>query len=130
MGLLGIGGSKQSSSSQSASQSVSSSQDSVFLQQLFQQLFGGASNVAGSIDTSGLTKAANQLFSSGTGFLGELETLSEGAGGYDSASIAPGAGEDYLTGRGSGVNPLLAENISGLEADLGKFFNEKLLPGI
>lgn len=106
------------SGSESSSQS-SSSQD-VFAADLFKKLFGDASNVAGGIDTAGLSQTANTLFDSGTGFLGDLQELS--------------AGEDvsgqFLSGLISGEGGLVDENIAALSEDLGQFFNEELLPGI
>lgn len=90
------------SSSKSSSQSTSN-QD-VFLADLFSKLYGGASGVAGGIDTSGLTTAANSLFSSGTGFISDLGAI----GGGDALDASIGA----------------------LSESLGKFYSEKLLPGI
>ncbi len=109
---FGIGG--------STTRSSSSSSQEVFSADLFRRLFAGASNVAGGIDTTGLTEAANKLFTSGQGFLGDLEELS--------------AGEDvsgeFLSSRISGEGGFVDENIAGLSSDLGQFFEEELLPGI
>lgn len=100
----------------------STSADSVFLSDLFSQLFSNASGTAGGINTAGLTTAANQLFNSGTGFLSELQTLSD-APGSDVAT-------DYLGNRVAGNDSLLNENIAGLQSDLGKFLKETILPSI
>jgi hypothetical protein len=109
---FGIGGSK------SSSQSTSS--QSIFEADIFKKLFGGAANVAGGIDTTGLTEQANELFGSGSAFLGDLQEIS--------------AGEDvsgqFLTDLISGGSGLVDENISALSDDLSQFFNEELLPGI
>lgn len=109
---FGIGGSKSSSQS-------TSTQD-VFAADLFKSLFSGASNIAGGIDTAGLTETANQLFGSGAEFLGDLQEIS--------------AGEDvsgeFLTGLISGEGGLVDENIAALSEDLSQFFSEELLPGI
>ena len=109
---FGISGSKSSSQS-------TSTQD-VFAADLFRKLFGEASNVAGGIDTAGLTERANELFDSGTGFLGDLQEIS--------------AGEDvsgqFLSSLISGEGGFVDENIAALSEDLGQFFNEELLPGI
>ena len=106
------------SASKSSSQSAST-QD-VFAADLFRKLFGEASNVAGGIDTAGLTERANELFDSGTGFLGDLQEIS--------------AGEDvsgqFLSSLISGEGGFVDENIAALSEDLGQFFNEELLPGI
>jgi hypothetical protein len=115
-----IGGSYGSSSSSSSSSSGSRSVDSVFQSDVFQQLFGGAASTAAGINTGGLTETANQLFGSGTSFLSELEAMATGTD----------ASGQYLQGRVSGANPLLDQNIQGLQTDLGRFFNEQLLPGI
>ncbi len=109
---FGIGG--------SSSSSQSSSSQEVFSADLFRQLFSGASNVAGGIDTAGLTEAANQLFTSGSGFLSSLQ---EQAAGTDVAG-------EFLSSRISGEGGFVDENIASLGEDLGKFFNEELLPGI
>lgn len=109
---FGIGGSKSSSKS-------SSSQE-VFQANLFRSLFESASNVAGTIDTGGLTDAANDLFSSGSSFLGDLQEIS---GGDDVSG-------QFLSDVVSGGSGLVDENIAALSEDLGQFFNEELLPGI
>lgn len=106
------------SGSSSSSQSTSSQQ--VFSADLFRQLFSGASNVAGGIDTQGLTDAANSLFSSGSGF---LDSLQEQSAGTDVAG-------QFLSDRISGEGGFVDENIAALGEDLGQFFNEQLLPGI
>ncbi len=107
---FGIGGSSSSSSSS----------QSVFSADLFRQLFAGASNVAGGIDTQGLTDAANELFTSGSGFLSSLQ---EQAAGTDVSG-------EFLSSRVSGEGGFVDENIAALSEDLGQFFNEELLPGI
>lgn len=133
MPLFGFGGSNQSSSSfgqsssfdesqsanisggisQAGSQQVS--QDTIAFEDVFARLFGGAEGAAGGLDPSLLTEAANQLFSGGVGFLDRL-------GG--------GAGSQYLESRLNADNPVLQDQISGLQEDLGRFFEEELLPGI
>lgn len=109
---FGIGGSTASSQS--------SSSQSVFEADLFRRLFGGASNVAGQIDTSALTTFANELLESGTGFLGDLQSLSAGTD----------VSGQFLTERISGEGGFVDENIAALQEDLGQFFSEELLPGI
>jgi len=140
MSLLGIGGSRSSSSSRSdsssfdnldqfgfnvgvqgstnvsGSQSGGTSRDSIAFEDLFAQLFGGASAAAAGINTGGLTSAANSLFSSGGGF---LDSLSGG-----------GAGGDYLRERVAGGDRLASEQIDLLGGDIQKFLNESVLPGI
>lgn len=121
---VGIGSSSSRQSSYgvgySSSTSAGSSTDSVFGSDIFKQLFGGAAGAAAGINTGGLTASANQLFGSGTSFLSELEAQ---AAGTDASG-------QYLEGRVTGENPLLEQNIQGLQTDLGRFFNEQLLPGI
>ncbi len=109
---FGIGG--------SSSSSQSSSSQSVFQSDIFAQLFSGASNVAGGIDTAGLTDAANQLFTSGSGFLSSLQEQSAGTD----------VSGEFLSSRVSGEGGFVDENIAALGEDLGQFFNEQLLPGI
>ncbi len=104
--------------SQTTQQQTSS--QSVFQSDIFAQLFSGASNVAGGIDTQGLTDAANQLFTSGSGF---LDNLQEQAAGTDVSG-------EFLSSRISGEGGFVDENIAALGEDLGQFFNEQLLPGI
>lgn len=125
MGLFGIGANKSSSKSESFAQSTDQSQSSSFgsstqniaFEELFSKLYGdavGASGkVAGAIPE--FQGQAAQLFSGGTGFLD---------------SLVGNEGSDYLKNRVSGDNALLDEQIAGLGTDLGRFFNEELLPGI
>ncbi len=109
---FGIGG--------SSSSSQSSSSQSVFQSDIFAQLFGNASNIAGTIDTAGLTEAANNLFSGGAGFLSDLQGISSGE---DPAG-------QFLQSLISGEGGFVDENIAALGEDLGQFFDEELLPGI
>ncbi len=94
---------------------VSSSEDTVAFEDIFARMFGGAEGAAGGLDPSMLTEAANQLFSGGMGFMDQI--------GGD-------AGSEYLEGRLSGENEVLQQQIDLMGEDLGKFFNEELLPGI
>lgn len=140
MGLLGFGGSKSKSSSSSVSSSFdnldsfgfnfgqtgsdslstsrsgSTSRSRIAFEDIFQNLFSGASATAAGIDTGALSGAANLLFSSGGGFLDNLR------GG--------GAGADYLENELSRSSSLVDEQIGALSGDLGKFLNETILPGI
>ena len=133
MGLFSFGGSKQSSESFGQSSSYGESQSGgisaglseqgsqgtstqgIAFEDIFAQMFGGAAGAAFQLDPSMLTDTANQLFSGGTGFLEQL-------GG--------GAGASYLEDRLSSDNQVLEDQIGFLGEDLGKFFNEQLLPGI
>ena len=109
---FGIGGSQ--------AESQSTSTQDVFESDIFSQLFGGASNIAGNIDTSGLTRAANDLLTKGSGFLGDLEGISAGTD----------VSGEFLRSLISGEGGFVEENIAALGEDLGQFFNEELLPGI
>ncbi len=104
----------------SESSSSSSRTDSIFESDIFARLFGDASNIAGNINTSGLTTAANDLFQSGQGFLGDLQSISAGTD----------VSGEFLSGLVSGESGLVDQNIAALGEDLGQFFNEELLPGI
>lgn len=95
---------------------ATSTQDIAF-RDIFANLFGDASNVAGRLagEAGGLTEQANMLFSGGLGFLDSL------GGGADS---------EYLASRVSGGNPLLDEQIDALGEDIGRFFREDINPAI
>lgn len=107
--------SQGNSSSQSGGQSTST--QSIAFQDLFAQLFGGASNVAGKLagQSGGLTDTANMLFSGGVDFLNQL-------GG--------GADTDYLASRLNGDNSLLQDQIDSLGSDIGDFFRNEINPSI
>lgn len=94
---------------------VSQSEQRVAFEDIFARMFGGAEGAAGGLDPSMLTEAANALFSGGTGFM---------------QSIGADAGSSYLAERLGGENQVLEDQIGLLGEDLGKFFNEELLPGI
>jgi hypothetical protein len=131
MALFNFGGSKQSSSSVGSSSSLdfsrsggesggesvggSQSQQTIAFEDIFARLFGGAADAAGGLDPSLLSEQANQLFSGGLEFLD---------------SLSGGPGTDFLQSRVSGESPVLGEQISALGEDIGKFFNEQILPGI
>lgn len=124
---FGIGGSTSKSSSSSSSfdssSSISgsegfgksSSEQSIAFEDIFARLFGGAEGVAGGLDPSMLTDAANQLFNSGSAFL---------------QGIGNDQGTQFLQDRLSGENQVLEDQINLLGQDLSNFFNEELLPGI
>lgn len=127
MGLFSFGASRSSTDSVSSSHDearagsqsggfgVSQSDQNIAFEDVFARLFGGAEGAASSLDPSMLTEAANSLFSGGTGFMD---------------SIGGDAGTSFLNDRLSGENPVLQEQIDLMGEDLGKFFNEELLPGI
>ncbi len=123
---FGFGGSTSVSSSQSNSYDRSQSDsisggyseaganERVAFEDIFARMFGGAEGAAGGLDPSLLTGAANELFSSGMGFM-------QGIGGD--------AGSGYLQDR-LGGNEVLQEQIDLLGEDLGNFFSEELNPAI
>lgn len=124
---FGFGGSKTSTDSQSSSYDrsqsgsvsagfgTSQSEQNIAFEDVFARLFGGAEGAAAGLDPSMLTSAANTLYSSGTGFMDRIGT---------------DAGSRYLEDRLAGDSGLVDEQIGLLGEDLGKFFNEQLLPGI
>lgn len=140
-GSFGLGGGESSSQSQSqsvgqsfgvntsnsVSQSTgvaqatntgqSTSGQSVAFQDLYNQLYGGATSAAGALaqNTGQLSNAASMLFSGGTDFLSQL-----GGGG---------AGNEFLTNQLTDDSALNGQ-IGALGTDLGNFFNQQLLPGI
>lgn len=126
-GALGLGKSKQDSSSSGFSTSESgqvsggssvglSTQDIAF-EDLFAQLYGGATGAATKTIAQApeLAQAARSLFTGGTKF---LQTM-----GQD-------AGSNYLTERISGTNPELEKQIALLKEDTGRLFSEQLNPAI
>ncbi len=122
---IGGGGSRTISSSRSYGSDLSSStsggvssagsQDSVAFEDIFARMFGGAEGAAGGLDPSMLTGAANEMFSSGTGFMD---------------SLSGGAASDYMENRLSGDNEVLQQQIDLLGEDLGNFFSEQINPEI
>lgn len=104
------------SGSTSSSTGVSSSADRIAFEELFQNLFSGASAAAGGINTQGLSGAANQLFSSGGDF---LENLGGG-----------GPGGEFLEGELADSDRLADEQIDLLGSDINRFLTENVLPGI
>lgn len=105
----------QDAASQGTSSS-SSSQDIAF-KDLFQQLYGGATNAANNalVTAPQLTDVAKQLFTGGSNFL-------QGLGGD--------AGTAYENSRLSSSDQSLAAQLQELKANTGDLFNEQLLPGI
>lgn len=123
MALFGIGGNKSKSKSTSYAQStdqsssVSSTSQSISFEDIFSRLFSGAegatANAVGMLPE--FQESAAALFSGGTQFLDNL--------------MGGGAGAQYQTDRLQG-NGVLDEQIGALQADLGRLFQEELLPGI
>jgi len=123
MALFGIGGSKSKSksiseaTSQDQSSSISSTGQTIAFSDIFSRLFSGAegatANVAGNLPE--FQAAASSLFTGGTQFLDNL--------------AGPNAGSQYQADRLSG-NGVLDEQIGALQDDLGRLFQEELLPGI
>lgn len=119
----GVSGSQSQDISQSISDSISggsstsgTTQDIAF-KDIYQKLFGGATDAAqGAVaQAPELANVARQLFSGGSQFM-------QGLGGD--------AGTSYLNDRLSGDNPVLNEQIAGLREDTSKFFKEDLNPAI
>lgn len=126
MSLFGIGASKSDTKTVSNAQSTDFSQSSsfgesnqsVFGADLFKLLYGDAAGAAG--------KVASNLPT----FQGDARTLFSGGTDFLSGLMGGDAGSDYMTSRLSDGNDILQQQIEGLGSDLGKFFNEQLLPGI
>lgn len=115
---LGVSGSTNVSSTDASSRSGGEATQDIAFRDIFKNLFGGASNVAGDLAgrTDDLSGAANLLFSSGQGF---LESLGEG-----------GAGASFLEQRLSGGDSLVDDRIDLLREDLSSFLEEELNPAI
>lgn len=92
------------SSSLSQGSSVGGSSQSIAFEDLYRQLYGGASGAAAGVDTGAISTQAKQLFTSGTGFLDTLSSV-----GSDQATTA---------------------KLGALKSTLGDFFNEQLMPGV
>lgn len=105
----------QGSSSVQGSSSFGRSGQSLAFQDLFANLYGGASTAAAGMSGQPIQDAASMLFSGGMGFLDQLQGSPEA---------------DYLAGRVSGANPLLDQQIGALGEDLGRFFRDELNPAI
>lgn len=102
------------SSSVSDSLGRSSADQRVAFEDLFAQLYGGASSAAAGIDTGAIGGAAKQLFSGGLSF---LQTLQANPG---AEALAARAGD--TTARDA--------QLDVLKTGLGDLFNEQLMPGV
>lgn len=105
MGWMAAGLSKVSSASSTSSQSI-------FESDIFKRLFASSEGAAAGIDTTEMTTAANDLFTQGQGFLGNLQGISEGTD----------VSGQFLEGRITGDSGLVDEQITGLGEDLSEFF--------
>ncbi len=109
-----LGGSQSAQTSGASQFGQSTSQQQIAFQDLFQQLYGGASVAAKGVNTAGLSDTANQLFSGGVSFLQQLQG---------------NAGTDALAAR-VGDTSARDSQLGALQSSLGDFFNEQLLPGV
>lgn len=117
----GYSGSSSSDISQSISDAVSGgssqSTQNIAFEDLYRQLYGGATGAAGSALARApeLSSTARQLFTGGGQFLESLQ-------------VNPAT--DYLNERLTGENPLLQEQIDLLREDTGRLFREEFNPAI
>lgn len=97
--------------------SVNSSNQNIAFEDLYKQLYGGASSAAGAAAASApeIASAARQLFTGGANFLQELDA---------------DPGTAYLTNRLSADNPVLQTQVDALRQDTGRLFTENLNPAI
>jgi len=118
---LGYGYSGNESLSDSLSRArsggQSTSSQAIAFEDLFSQLYTGATGAAGRAAAMqpGLTQQANQLFSGGLSFLDNLQG---------------GPGAEYLEGRVTGANGELDAQIGNLGGDLGRFLREEINPAL
>jgi hypothetical protein len=114
---VAISGDSSTSYGSSVSGGQSSTTQDIAFEDVFSQLYGGASSAAkGALaNADQLGEVARSLFSGGSQFL-------EGIGGD--------AGSNYLTGRLTGQNPALQDEIDLLREDTGRLFSEELNPAI
>jgi len=122
MGLFSFGRDRTTSSSQSESAASSRTTQDVFLADLFSSLYSGAAGEAAGIDTAAVTRMANDLFQTGSGFIDSLEGA--GSPGFIADPVSVG-----------GVAPVsvssnAADEIAMLQSDLGNLFREELQPAI
>jgi hypothetical protein len=112
-----VSGDVSASSSSGYGVGSSSSSQSIAFEDLYRQLFGGATGAAmgGVANGPELGATARQLFTGGSQFL-------EGLGGD--------AGQQYLESRLSSDNPVLQDQIDQLREDTGQLFTDKLNPAI
>lgn len=105
------------SSQDSFSSGQSTSRQNIAFEQMFQQLYGGASGAANraTANAGQLSDTAKQLFTGGSQFL-------QGLGGD--------AGTQYLEDRLDADNPVLNQQIDLLREDTGRLFSEQLNPAI
>lgn len=105
------------SGSQSGDVSASSTTQSIAYDDLYKQLFAGATDAAARGVAGGeeLGNSARSLFSGGLNL-------------FD--SLGGDAGSDYLKSRLTGDNPELTSQIDQLREDTGRLFNEQLNPAI
>lgn len=116
----GYQGSESSDISRSFSDGVSggqsSSRQAIAFEDLFRQLYGGATTAAGNVAMGApqLQQTAQQLFTGGSQF---LQTLGENAG------------SNYLEERLNGSSPV-EDIIASMRTDAGNLFSEELNPAI
>lgn len=112
-----VSGDVSSSTSSGYGVGSSSSSQSIAFEDLYRQLFGGASSAAMSGVANGneLGTQARQLFTGGSQFL-------EG--------LVGDAGSQYLTDRLSADNPVLQDQIDQLRGDTEKLFSDQVNPAI
>ena len=115
--IASLGG--NTSSGKSKATSVSSDQatstQSIAFADLFQQLYSNAAATAAGISGTGFGQSAAQLFSSGQGFLSQLQG---------------GVAQQYMADRLTGPDPALASQLEQLQAGLGELFRNELNPAI
>lgn len=111
-------GSTSVSDSRSTQTSRAGSSQEIAFADLFASLYGGAFGASARVadQVPVLQSRADTLFSSGAGFLDQLT-------GGD-------AGTAYLEETIGSESPFLDQQIAGLSEDVGRFFDEELLPGV
>jgi hypothetical protein len=116
----GYSGSESGDTSRSISEGFgggsSSSNQAIAFEDLYKQLYGGATNAANNVAMQApqLQQAAQQLFTGGSQFL---------------QSLNGNAGSNYMTERLSGPSPV-EDIIASMKTDAGNLFREELNPAI
>lgn len=118
-GAQSVDTSRSASDAVSGGQAVSQSQSgqSIAFEDLYAQLYGGASGAANNVAMQApqLQQAAQQLFTGGSQFL---------------QSLGGNAGTNYQEGRLNGTNSAVDEIIASMKTDAASLFTDELNPAI
>lgn len=106
---------RSNAASVSGGAAASQSDQRIAFEDVFARLFGGAEGAAAGLDPSMLTEASNYLFGAGQQFVDSLR---------DNSGIS------YMEEQLNRPGEFVDDQIAQLQGDIGRLFNEELLPGI